>query len=166
MTTTRAQLLEHLIGNLLGQDKSSALALALKEENVNSLADLMSLSDQDIEVMTYTEESEDDKDMKPKDVPRWAQRLLRVLQSYVHYQTSEGVTDLMTLTQADYDDYRIHVFNSNAPHTAPSPAARPTVSTSRAPGPYMRPPAEDFKKSIKRSKTDYKPFKEDKEWDN
>ena len=162
MTTTRAQLLEHLIGNLLGQDKSSALALALKEENVNSLADLMSLSDQDIEVMTYTEESEDDKDMKPKDVPRWAQRLLRILQSYVHYQTSEGVTDFMALTQADYDDYRSFVYNSNALHTVPFPAAQPTASTSKASGPYVRSPAEDFKKSIKRSKTDYKHFKEDK----
>ena len=113
MATTRAQVLEHLIGTLLGQDKSSALALALKEENVTSLPDMMSLSEQDIEALRYTEKDEDSKDTKPKDVPRWAKRLLRTLQSYIYYQESEGNTDCIKFELSEYDHYRCFLYNTN-----------------------------------------------------
>ena len=51
MATTRSQVLAHLIGTVLGQDESSALALALNRENVTTLADLMSLFDHDIDTI-------------------------------------------------------------------------------------------------------------------
>ena len=120
MTTTRAQVLDHLIGTVLDQDESSALAVSLKEENLTSLADVMSLSENDIEMLMYTGKGKDGKALKPKEVPRWAKRRLRILQSYIHYQRSEGTTDFVSLTQTDYDDYRSFVYNPNAPHPPPS----------------------------------------------
>ena len=55
MATTRSQVLAHLIGTVLGQDESSALALALNRENVTTLADLMSLFDHDIDTLMYSD---------------------------------------------------------------------------------------------------------------
>ena len=125
MATTRSQVLAHLIGTVLGQDKSSGLALALNKENVTTLTDLMSLSDYDIETLMYNGIDKDRKNMNPKNVPLLPRRLLRILQSYIHYQTSEGVTDYLALTKADYDDYRSFVFNPKAPHVPPSNAFNP-----------------------------------------
>ena len=93
MATTRSQVLAHLIGTVLDQDESNALALALKGGNVTTLEDTMSLSDYDIETLMYNGIDKDGNNMNPKNVPRSPRRLLCILQSYIHYQTSEGVTD-------------------------------------------------------------------------
>ena len=103
----------------MDQNESSALALALKEERVTSLADVMSLSDDDIEMLRYTGKDKDGKVLEPKEVPLWARHLLRILQSYIHYQASENVSDYYALTKADYDDYRSIVYNANDPHVPP-----------------------------------------------
>ena len=111
MATTRSQVLSHLIGTVLGQDESSALALALNRENVTTLADLIGLFDHDIDTLMYSDKDKSGKNKKPQDVPRWAKRLLIILQSYIHYQESEGVTDFTTLAKDDYNHYRLSLIH-------------------------------------------------------
>ena len=166
MATTRSRVLAHLIGTVLGQDESSPLALALNRENVTTLADLMGLFDYDIDTLMYSDKDKSGKNKKPQDVPRWAKRLLIILQSYIHYKNSEGVTDFTTLTKDDYDHYRSFVFNSNAPHVPTSTTFIPSNPSSKGTNPFNRSPAEEFKKTVKRDKAHYKALKTDKQWDS
>ena len=132
----------------------------MAEFHVTVVPDLLALPTSEISNLEYTE-----KDGSKK-VPKWATQALIQLKSFIYFQRSEGNTDYFSYTYDDYGEYLVDSYNSEHPHGAPSPVARSTAPGSRAPGPYVRPPAEEFKKSTKRSKTDYKPFKEDKEWDD
>ena len=128
MTTTRSKataLLDHLIENLLQQDASSELALGLKYEGVMDLPDVMSLHPNEIEMLAYPSKDKDGNE-EDRDVPKHPKQLLRILQSYIHFLTSQGNPDYLTLTKADFDDYRIRLYNPNNPHTA---QATPSTDT-------------------------------------
>ena len=81
MTTTRSKataLLDHLIGNLLGQDASSELALALKYDYRTELPDIMDLHPDEIEALVYPSKDKDGN-MEDHDVCRRYKLLLRIL---------------------------------------------------------------------------------------
>ena len=165
MTTTRSKTVagevEHLVDICLtNKPTTSGLKEALAEFHVTGVPDLLALPTSKISSLEYT------GDDGVKKVPEWATQALIQLKSFVYFQRSEGNTDYFSYTYDEYGDYLVDSYNSEHPHGAPSPASRSPAPGSKASGPYVRPPAEDFKKSNKRSKTDYKPFKEDKEWDS
>ena len=81
MTTTRSKataLLDHLIGNLLGQDASSELALALNYDYHTELPDIMDLHPDEIDAFVCPIKDEDGN-MKERDVHRRYKSLLRIL---------------------------------------------------------------------------------------
>ena len=88
------------------------------------------------------------------------QVFLRALQAFVLRNISEGITDYSQLTSDDFDTLRIQVYNHNVLLTVPhSPSLRESALTSRL-------PVEDFRKTIKRDKAQYKTLKENEQWYN
>ena len=112
----------------------------------------MIMSQEDLEALDYQGE-----DGKTIPLPRSRRALIRAFQAFMR-ENSE-VDDYFTLTQEAFDTYRIHSYNPNASLMTPLP-------TSRKPSSSSRPPADDFKKSVKRDQNHYDIFKTDKEWDS
>ena len=92
--------LTHLVGIIL-TDKpvTSGLELALAEEQVSTVVDLLDLPIGSIKNLEYL------KDGKIEKVPRWATRLVLVLRSYIHFKQSEGDTDYLSFTFEDFSEY-------------------------------------------------------------
>ena len=152
MTTTRSKataLLDHLIENLLGQNASSELALALKHDYRTELPDIMDLHPDEIDALVCPIKDKDGN-MKERDVHRRYKLLLRILQSYIHFVTSQGNTDYLALTKDDFDNYRIRFYNASHPHTAPTTTPTYSSGPTKNTQPFTQPPTEDIKKSIKR----------------
>ena len=154
--------LTHLVGICLtNKPANSGLELALAEEQVTTVVDLLGLPTSVVESLEYL------KDGTIEKVPSWAARCLVMLKSFISYKISEGDKDYLSFTFDIYADYVATSYNADAPHTAPASRTRSSAPTPSKPSTtFVRPPAEEFKKSIKRDKTHYKPFKEDKEWDS
>ena len=163
MTKTRAKIaageLDHLISICMtNKPTNSGLKEALAEMQVTAVMDLMALPTDKINSLEYIKEGTVEK------VPGWASQSLVHLRAFVRFQRSEGNKDYFSYTYDEYGDYLLDTYNPDAPHAAP--AARSSAQSSKPSGSFARPPADDFKRSVKRDKAHYKVLKTNKEWDN
>ena len=152
---------KHLIENVLVQSSDSDLSKALDHDRVDSFPALMSMTKEEIETLTYTGD-----DGKIATIHRSKQSLIRALKSFIYYNQELGNTDYLNLTEDDFNIYRVEDYNPDDPHKPVKSTATSSASRKGKPTPNQRPPAEDFKKSIKRNTSDYIVLKQDKQWDD
>ena len=118
--------LKHLIDVILtNKPKTSGLELALEENQVTSVNDLIALPTDSIGSLEYS------KDGKIEKVPGWAKRYLVQLKSFINFQRSEGNTYDLSYTYEDYSNYLMDSYNPDYPHTASDPPPESSTSTSK-----------------------------------
>ena len=162
--TTRSkseEVLKHLMENVLVQSSDSDLSKALERDRVDSFPALMSMTKDEIEMLTFA-----GNDGKIVPLHRSKQSLVRALKSFIYYNQELGKTEYLNLTEDDFNIYRVEDYNPDDPHKPVKSTATSSASRKGKPTPNQRPPAEDFKKSIKRNTSDYIVLKQDKQWDD
>ena len=127
MTITESTLsfeLNLLIGVILtNKPETSDLELALAENQVTSVIDLLALPTASIDGLEYF------KDGKIEKVPGWATQYLVQLKSFIHVQRSEEDTGYLSYTFEDYHKYLIDMYNPEYPHATPAPVPEYLTST-------------------------------------
>ena len=83
--------------------------------------------------------------------------LLKAFKGYVRWLQQDGEpVDFLVLEKDAFDDFRVSPrWNPDATVQAPSPSPAPSRSL-----------AEEFRRTVRRDKSHYKPFRLDKEWDS
>ena len=93
MVLTQAQkkaALKHVLATVLDQDEStSPLSIALKEESITNIGDLLVLSADDVDGLTYPVANDTGRVSK-KPVPKGLRNLLLVFIDYVQHRIDEG----------------------------------------------------------------------------
>ena len=151
-------ILQHFLWVVTDLKADDVICKSLERYGVTILPDLLDLDREDIKALDYVDEDEDNT-ITP--LHRGGQGRIRVMQAYVRYLSEEEIDDIQSLDHHDFNAFRMDIYDPNEQPT-PSPM-KPKKSS---PSTDIRQPADDFKKSIKRDKTQYKVFKEDKQWDN
>ena len=151
-------ILQHFLRVVTDLKADDVICKSLERYGVTILPDLLDLDREDIKALDYVDEDEDNT-ITP--IHRGGQGRIRVMQAYVRYLSEEEIDDIQSLDHHDFNAFRMDIYDPNEQPT-PSPM-KPKKSS---PSTDIRQPADDFKKSIKRDKTQYKVFKEDKQWDN
>ena len=148
---------DHFVQNIAGLKPDSDIVQALELYGLKSLPDLMDMERSDIDNLEYN-----DKATGMKTLHRGGQGCVRVMQAYFRYLRENDIDDIMSLTMEHFNDYQMDIYDPNAtqPSTTSSKAKKSTAST------HTCQPAEDFKKGIKRDKSQYIVLKENKQWDN
>ena len=156
MTTRSTKIkFNEMLKDMLDLSDDSEIHKSLSENYIDTLPDLMTMSEEDIKLLDYT-----DKNGKKATLHRSRQALLRALRSFIRYNEERGITDYTTISNDDFNSYRIAIFDPGATLSAPSlPSTRKLPNSSR-------PPVQEFKKTIKRDKSNYIPLTEDKQWDS
>ena len=144
---------EYILTSLLGLSANHILRESLQRADVTSLFDLLSLSEDHISGLTIAPPSRGGRTRQP--LPQGSQGLLRAFKGYVRWSQRNGVPfNVLTHRREQFNAFRISLdWNPDAP---PDPVT--TV--------FSRSPAEEFRRSVKRDKTHYLPFKDDKQWDS
>ena len=171
-STSATQVLEHILTNILRQPEGNdPVRLCLQQNGINELPDLMMLSEDDIRALRYqlpapTEENAEANPAAANPAPRQSltvpqQRKLSIFvmfaqAEYVKNSGPLGADMWMLMDFHPYDAYRVSPNLGVAPPNGSPPPRTQRVSD----------PVADFKKSIKRDKTHYKEFKDEKYWDN
>ena len=166
---TKKKTFDHVVKDVMGIADDDLLLKALDDDGLDSVVDLLTLTDGQIDSLQFYDGTE-------TKIPSLSSRnKLRILRSWnLHLQQIQGnrVVNWMdedTVNQDEWDEYRISVYSPpglQASPLAPSPilsSAPPSV-----PQPRFVPvsnPASDFRRGIKRDKTQYKEFKDEKNWD-
>ena len=158
-TTTRsmnAAILKHIFENVLLEPSDGHLAKSLTHHGYDTVWEILEMTKEDIDMLTM--ESLDPNETKRVPLLRGKCGLIHVLQAFVWYLHNEKLFVTYTaLTSTELNDFRLSHYDPNAP--LPPPVFTPRVTT-------VRSTVDDFRKSIKRDKSHYAPFKDDKQWDN
>ena len=161
-TRSKAQeIFKHLMENVLVQASDSDLSKAMERDRIDSFPALMSMTKEEIETLTYA-----GGDGKSLLLHRSKQSLIRALKSFINYNQELGNNEYLDLTEEDFNTYRVESYNPDDPHKPFKSTATSSASRKGKPTSNNRPPAEDFKKSIKRNKSDYTVLTQDKQWDD
>ena len=171
-SATRKATFDRVLKDVMGIDDDDFLIKALDNEGIDSVPDLLTLTDDQIDNLAYVD---DDGNVKS---PSLANRnKLRILRAWnQHLQQVQGKRridwlDTTTVNEDEWDEYRIGIYVPQGvvlPNPAPSipsvQTASPSVPTPR----YTTTsnPAADFRKGIKRDKTHYKEITDEKQWDD
>ena len=175
---SRAQAWAHIKTNLLEIINSDdPLELVFQAYGIKSFANINTLTDVNLGNLKYKDPTDPSK-MIPLSLPLRAKlRVLRASQAHWCHVNASTSLDWTSVTIDDFDLFRSVHYDPNAPilpfwsHQA---KPDPTLSSGIRGGP--KPPsnvvtpgsskADLFKKSIKREKSHYKPFKTERDWDN
>ena len=177
---------KHVIQNLIGQELSGRISLSLLEYtgNVMDIREVVSMTDDEIDQLYYVSttfvespppKGSKDGESKPNvvreaiDLPRGSKRLLKILTSFVHYMKEEKEEpifyDWSNITFEMFNTYRTSIYNGNVTVPAPS-RLKPTdesISSYTRPT-YKSTQVEQFKKSIRREKSDFMVLKYRKQY--
>ena len=152
-------IMRHVLQQVLQQVDDSPLAKALSKGGYDIIADVLGMSNSDIDILDY-DEREDDTIVTLPLLPA-RKNLIRALQAFVRYQHSTGnpISDYLTVTAAEFNEFRVSVYNPNVPITAPSSSPRITTAHSTT-------VVATSKQGIKHDKSHYVALREDKQWDS
>ena len=160
-TKTRAShaaILKHIIEVVMNQDADSPLSKSLKKGGYDVIADVLAMSSTDIDILDY-EETDGANTVTLALLPA-RKNLIRALQAFVRHRQNIGtpVVDFLAVTMDEFNEYRVSVYNPNAPAPVVSPSTRPTTTRATI--------VSTFKQGIKRDKSHYVALREDKQWDS
>lgn len=155
--------------NILELDADAPLRLAFLNEGLTTLASILALSDADRSDLEFPYNKKSPPVMAKMRLNE--RNILRALQVfYPHVSREKGsLVDWLTLTADEFLAYRISsAYNPNSPVV---PYASQSVLNAAAAlananaGNAGYSTKENFLKGIKRDKTHYQPFKNEKQWD-
>ena len=152
-----------IIGNT---DKDHPIRLMVKGESIETLSDFLSIPEPDIKTLQYQPlpVTHDDGTTTTPSLQRLMmvhQNTVRVFHVYAHKLRMENNNKQLSyqqwgaLTQDDFDDFKMTPEAHRSPHLS-APGLNRNART----------PANEFQKSIKRDKSQYKDFKDQKYWDS
>ena len=160
--TTRSQsqaVVHHIVGVVFGQPLDGDLQKSLDEFGYDQVEDILALSQPDIEALGH-EMTNEEGNLEFVSLVRGKQNLIKAFQHFIRDLINQNLfTSFTDLTSDDFNEFRIRRYNPN--QTLPPVANAP----SSAPANHLT-IVGDFRKSIKRDKSHYNVFKEDKQWDN
>ena len=146
----------HILEVILADGKDGPISNALTNAYIRSIPDLMALQEADINTLSYeTKDSSGQPSQIPLEVGR--RGMIRAFKAYVRHLDSD--TDLEQIQVDAFDHYRVHTYDPDSP-IVPSTSK---FTTSNVPNQRI---IEDFRKGIKRDKSQYPVLREDKQWDN
>ncbi len=142
------------------------LLKALDNDGLDSVPDLLTLTDGQIDALSY------DDVTGGRVVSPSSRNKLRILRSWnYHLQQVQGVRrvdwmDTATVNEDEWDQYRIAIY---VPAGMPPIPTQPVGSTASTPS-SSRPiqassQASDFRRGIKRDKSHYREIRDEKQWD-
>jgi len=153
----------HILDNVFEAPADGPLSKAFEHSGYSNIWDLITLTDDDIESLTY------DSD-KQKEVPlgRAYQSMLRIFCHYCDHQTRTGAPigdDWTAVTADSFNDYRTGP-DYAAIRRNGSPLPTPLASSTPQPARTTPSPVEIFKRGIKRDPALFMPFKDGKMFDS
>jgi len=151
MTITRQQQFKSLLVDQLGQKDDGSIMTSLGAQDIKTLPDLMTLSDEDIKSLVVN-----DSNGNPVPLLKGDKGWLRSLKSFISHN-QVAASELDKVTSDEFDEYRISTYNPDGPIVAASTYIPLRSSSGNK--------ADHFKKSIKRDKSQYTALREDKQWD-
>ena len=139
-TRSKAQeIFKHLMENVLVQSSDSDLSKALERGRVDSFPALMSMTKDEIEMLTFA-----GNDGKIVPLHRSKQSLVRALKSFIYYNQELGKTEYLNLSEDDFNIYRMEDYNPDDPHKPVKSTSISSMSEKSKPTNNHRPPAENF----------------------
>ena len=162
----RAATLNHVITVVIDEDVDGPLVKSLTMNRIADVPTLMSLSFEDINVLSY---AADDGVITP--IPVGNRGAIRCFCAYFRYRIAIGDPigdDWTTITMEEFDNFRISSNCSvNGVMVSHSGTSHGTSSgTSPGRPPHLRDALVDFKKGIKRDPSAFRELKDEKQWDN
>ena len=146
----------HILEVILADGKDGPISNALTNAYIRSIPDLMALEEADINTLSYeTTDSSGQPSQIPLEVGR--RGMIRAFKAYVRHLDSD--TDFEKIQVADFDTYRIRTYDPDSPIV-------PFASKSNTSNVTHQRLIDDFRKGIKRDKSQYPALREDKQWDN
>jgi len=138
------------------------MACALDEDGRHTIQDILSLSGDDINALTWSKPLTSGS-VQQTPLNGGARGLLHALLGFVFHRASKGMPihedEWAHVEQQEFEDYRISpdflVYRTN-----PVPVPHHTTI------PKVRDPVQDFKRGIKRDITQFTILKDDKQWDS
>ena len=142
---------------VLKQPVNGVLQQALEVNDIHDVETLCSLKDTDIESLTYPVTGDGGLiNMAP--LTLGSRVLLRAFRDYMgdlRRADNRKKINFYSLAADDFDDFRVGIYKPNNPD-APKPLPNQSVRSATA----------DFRKGIKRDKSQYDILREDKQWDD
>ena len=155
-TRSTTGVFKQILTIILDQKLDSDLCQSLSENYIHTLPDLMTMTETDISLLYYK-----NSELQKEVLHRSIQSLLRELRSFIRQNEEEGITDHTCVTNDDFNRFRIVSYDPSSTLTATTNQRNISKITNN---PCQ--PAEDFRRTIKRDKSHYKPLKENKQWDS
>ena len=159
---TSKAIMTHVITNVLLEPSDGPLVKSLTAAGYNRIQDVLGMTTADIDSLTVDQLDDENKKVIQVPLVRGKRGLLRAFQSYVkHLQGQQAFVTFLGLTSADFDEYRLAIYDPNQPLPSSMPSFVPKSSSAPKSN-----PVDDFRRGIKRDKAHYTVLKEDKQWDN
>ena len=162
------KIFDRVMKDVMGIEDDDLLMKALDSDGIDTLADLLTLTDSQIDALTFTEGG------SVKTPPLASRNKLRILRSWsFHLQNVQGTRrvnwlDKFTVNRDEWDEYRISVYvppgMTMTPPSMPSGPTPATGASSSKPA-ATNTPVADFRRGLKRDKTHYTELKDEKQWD-
>jgi len=152
-------------------DKDDPLPKALNAQGVSSIADLLTMMEQDITDLVYDDEGTNTP------VHRAHMNVIRILQTWnLHLIHTYGIKkvdwmDQQMVNEDKLDEFRVSGYDPNNPRlsqgsTTALPIPYPALSASISPTRQWKSAAADFRKSNKRDKSHFRELKDEAHWDD
>jgi hypothetical protein len=169
-SATTKQAFDRVLKDVVGIPDDDLLFKVLDGNGISSIPDLLTLSEVDISTLSW----DDGNNKLTLNLQRTNQ--IKILQAWnVHLQTEQGMRrvdwlDNLSVNEDEWDEFRVSDYNPPGMPTSPS-SRLPSTSNSSNTGttqPGRTPPsaASEFRRGIKRNKSDYNTLKDEKQWDD
>ena len=133
-----AAALQHIYDNVFCVKPDSPLVNALTREGINNIADLISMTPDDVDALLY--ESNEGGSITLRPLSRGLRRLIPLLQEFTERRGAEGNpigNDWTSVTQEEFDEFRtspalIGNITGNSPFVRSNPYVTPSPSSSKS----------------------------------
>ena len=147
--------LDYVLTTVMRQKPDSFLTLALSENGIDNVMNLLTISDEEVDKLQYT-----DATTKTKVAVHTSQvSLVRAFRAYIQHQNNPNLL-FNTIELADFDHFRITDYAMYDKHAM---IKIPEYMRTSIPKNNI---LQEFRKAAKRDKSQYSDLKEEKQWDN
>ena len=162
--------MDKILSNVLGVEKTDLVVLALEQQGCQSVGDILSLQDKDIDNLHYL----DPESNKKSNVVTMQRNLLKILKAWNYsLLVSEGRKKVdwdnpSYVNSEEFDEFRVTTYDPDVPIRAiprSSTSSKGSLPRVTSAGGTMsltpQTPADEFLQSIKRDKTHYKVLRDE-----
>ena len=155
-----------ILTDIFGLDIQAPIYQAFSQEMIYTLSDLASLQDKDIDDMTYvtTIEIEGQITTSANPLTKGNKGWIKALIAFIKYLDMDSEEDFENVDNNQFSTFRLSIYNPNSTQQTSSSTSTRLRNSHNKRG--HTDAVVNFKKSIKRDKTQYGILKEDKQWDS